>query len=136
MTDARLVTEKAAQAGNLELAAIEASAPLPDCPAEAIVAAFHRILPEAARIVNLSTARRASLRARWKEFAILRGYSTRAAGLGEWEKLFAYCRDSPFLMGKIKPAPGRSTSFELTLDFLLQPAKFTDTIEGKYHRGS
>lgn len=107
---------------------------LPDCPCLGIVDLYHEILPEAARVLILNQSRRAHLKARWREFAVVRGYKTAADGLAEWKRLFEYCRESKWLMSKVKPAAGR-LPFELTLDFLLQPARFTDVVEGKYHRG-
>jgi hypothetical protein len=107
---------------------------LPACPFEKLVDLYHRVLPEAARIVNRdSQQRRAKARERWKDLARLRGYTTVAEGLEHWEKLFAWCRESKFLMGMIKPKPGHR-QFELTLDFLISEGRFTDVIEGKYHR--
>jgi hypothetical protein len=117
----------------LELALAEPpTAALADCPADAILQLFQRVIPESPRTVILNERRRGALRLRWKELAKIRGYTTRAQGLAEWERLFEFCRESAFLMGKTKPSNGHRP-FELSIDFLLQPARFIDTLEGKYH---
>lgn len=104
------------------------------CPCLALIDLYHEILPEAARVVILNDARRRGLKARWRELAVIRGYENRDDGLAEWTKLFRYCRESKFLMGKTRPTQG-NMPFELSIDFLLRPSRFTDLIEGKYHRG-
>jgi hypothetical protein len=113
---------------------IDQTGALPDCPCLGIIDLYHEILPEAARVLILNDVRRKGLKARWRELAGLRGYKTRADGLTEWRKLFEYCRESAFLMGKAKPSYGHAGNFELSIDFLIRPQRFTDLIEGKYHR--
>lgn len=107
------------------------------CPADAIVALYHEILPDNPRCKVLSDARRAAVRARWKEAAKLTcapfGYSSRADGLVAWRRFFEVCAESDFLTGRTPGAPGKPP-FIADIDFLMSPSGFAKTLENKYHR--
>lgn len=115
-----------------------AAATVPDCPHEKLIALFHELLPGSPRVEKWTTARQASMRARWRDEARPnrekhRGYSTEEAGLGYWRRFFAYCAESKFLTGR---APGRDGKppFLATLPWLLKAENFAKVIEGTYHR--
>jgi hypothetical protein len=107
------------------------------CPADAIVALYHEILPDNPRCKVLSDARRAAIRARWKEAAKLNcapfGYSSRADGLVAWRRFFEVCAESDFLTGRAHGLPGKPP-FVADIDFLMSPSGFAKTLENKYHR--
>ncbi len=107
------------------------------CPADAIVALYHEILPDNPRCKVLSDARRAAIRARWKEAAKLNcapfGYSSRADGLVAWRRFFEVCAESDFLTGRAPGLPGKPP-FVADIDFLTSPSGFAKTLENKYHR--
>ena len=107
------------------------------CPADAIVALYHEILPDNPRCKVLSDARRAAIRARWKEAAKLNcapfGYSSRADGLVAWRRFFEVCAESDFLTGRAPGLPGKPP-FVADIDFLMSPSGFAKTLENKYHR--
>ena len=107
------------------------------CPADAIVALYHEILPDNPRCKVLSDARRAAIRARWKEAAKLNcapfGYSSRADGLAAWRRFFEVCAESDFLTGRAPGLPGKPP-FVADIDFLMSPSGFAKTLENKYHR--
>lgn len=107
------------------------------CPAEKIVDAYHRLMPENPKCKVLNSARRGAIKARWNEAAKLDcvpfGYSTAADGLEAWENFFEICSTSAFLTGKAKPQPGKPPFFA-DIDFLMSPAAFAKCLENKYHR--
>jgi len=107
------------------------------CPADAIVALYHEILPDNPRCKVLSDARRAAIRARWKEAAKLTcapfGYVSRADGLVAWRRFFEVCAESDFLTGRAPGLPGKPP-FVADIDFLMSPSGFAKTLENKYHR--
>ena len=107
------------------------------CPADSIVALYHEVMPDNPRCKVLSAARRAAIRARWKEAAHLDcepfGYSTRADGLAAWRRFFEVCAESDFLTGRAPGTPGKPP-FIADIDFLMSPSGFAKTLENKYHR--
>lgn len=110
--------------------------PLP-CPAEKIVVAYHRLMPDNPKCKTLNATRRGAIKARWHEAAKLTcrpfGYSGVQDGLKAWEAFFAICADSAFLTGQAKPQPGKPP-FLADIDFLFSPKGFAGCIENKYHR--
>jgi hypothetical protein len=107
------------------------------CPAEKIVELYHQHMPANPRIKVLNDKRRATIRQRWREAALLDtkpfGYATQESGLDGWGQFFRVCADSDFLTGKVPPLPGR-LPFVADLDFLLSPSGFVKCLENKYHR--
>lgn len=94
------------------------------CPHQAIIDAFHRLLPTARQVRDWTPTRQALLRARWREDA-------RRQSLEWWERFFAYCAKSKFLTGSA--AAGDRKPFELGLEWLVKPENFAKVREGKYH---
>lgn len=109
----------------------------PACSADAIVSLYHDLMPLNPRCKVLSTARKRTIRARWKEAALLScepfGYSSRDAGLAAWRKFFEVCAESFFLTGRAAAPPGR-VPFVADIDFLMSPSGFAKCLENKYHR--
>lgn len=99
--------------------------PLPgksdNCPHQAIVDLYHEILPELARVKDLTEKRQKHLRARWRS-------DSRFQALDWWRRYFSHVRGSPFLMGA-------KTDFQAGFDFLIKPDSFQKVLEGVYHRG-
>jgi len=110
--------------------------PLP-CPAERIVEAYHRWMPENPKCKVLNSARRGMIKARWNEAAKLTckpfGYTTVPGGIAAWEAFFGVCAESMFLTGRATPLPGKPPFFA-DIDFLMTPSGFAKCIENKYHR--
>lgn len=95
------------------------------CPHQAIIDLYHQTLPTGRQVRIWSDARKAKLRARWKE-------DPKRQSLEWWGKFFRYVAESDFLTGKTA-STGRQP-FELDLEWIVSPANFVKIIEGKYHR--
>ncbi|MEN5284791.1 helix-turn-helix domain-containing protein [Stenotrophomonas lactitubi] len=90
------------------------------CPHEAIIAAYHKELPNCPEVQGWSDRRRAHLRARWKTDADRQSVEW-------WRGLFAYMRDSDYLMGKVN-------SFQVSLSWLIKSEEnLLKVCEGNYH---
>lgn len=99
---------------------VESKSGTPNCPHQAIVEAWHRILPELQEVHVWGEDRRKHLATRWK------AYRERQE-LSWWEGLFEHIRASDFLMG-------RRTEFVLTLPWLVKSEEnLVKVIEGNYH---
>lgn len=118
-------------------ASVVAGKPIDICPAERIIDLYHQHMPANPRCKVLNKARRAAIRQRWREAALITskpfGYSTQAEGLAAWAEFFAVCAESNFLTGKV---PGRDGAppFQADVDFLFSPKGFAKCLENKYHR--
>lgn len=107
--------------------------PLPKCPAEAVIALYHEVLPELPRVDRITWPRRRDMRQRWREWAAEKHWDSQEEGLAEWRKFFDFVRKSDFLMGKKKPQPPRTLAFVADIDFLMDAKRHTAVFEGKYH---
>lgn len=107
------------------------------CPAGALVDAYHEFLPNNPRVKVLSDARRSAIKARWIEASKLNcapfGYATKAEGLAAWREFFGICAESKFLTGLSPPMPGKP-AFVADIDFIFSASGFAKTLENKYHR--
>lgn len=110
----------------------------PDCPHQLILQTFHGELPTCPRVETWGKDRQRQLRQRWRdawEFEAKKGRPWKDAsdGIAWFGRMFAYCKQSKFLMGKV---PGRDGNppFELKLDWLIGPKNFARIIEGDFHR--
>lgn len=99
----------------------------PNCPHEQIVHLYHTVLPELPKVLALNNTRRRQMTSLW------RGAEKRQ-NLAYWKQYFEFIRGSDWLMGRVKPSPGRS-QFIADIDFLIDPSKFLKINEEKYHRG-
>lgn len=104
-----------------------------DCPHFAILDAWKHALPELTQHdPDLWAGTRADhLRARWRERAASKGWQTQQEGLEYFRRLFAWIRDSDWLMGRVGGGDGRA--FKLTLEWLVAPTNWAKVLEGKYH---
>lgn len=107
------------------------------CPADRIVDAYHRLMPDNPKCKVINAARRGSIKARWNEAAKLTcqpfGYSTVEDGIAAWEIYFAVCAQSHFLTGRATPQQGKPPFFA-DIDFLTTSKGFAGCLENKYHR--
>jgi len=116
--------------------AIPAKPKIPDCPHDAIVAAYHELLPDCPQVRAWTNARRTHLQARWREKAkpngTTQGYATTVEGVAWWRKFFGYVAKSQFLTGR---AAGRGDRppFVANLAWLIKPENFAKVIEGNFH---
>lgn len=91
-----------------------------NCPHQEIINLYHEILPTCPRVKDWTQARKAKLKARWKE-------NEKRQNLSYWKRLFEYVSDSDFLMGRTeKPFHG------LNLEWIVTQANFTKIIEQNY----
>jgi hypothetical protein len=100
---------------------------IPDTPHQAIVDAYHRVLPELPRIRDWHANRQANLRVLWKRIATKKRWPSQAEGVDFFARYFAYVRTCPLLMGTV---PGKAWSADL--EWLTKTGNYTKVIEGKY----
>lgn len=105
----------------------------PVCPHDRVLALWGELMPELPQPSTWTGQRSDHLRARWREAAVQHRWPDAERGLRYMRRLFGYCRDSKFLMGKATPQQGRPP-FELTLPWLVRPNNWAEVIEGKFHR--
>lgn len=107
---------------------------LPDCPHLDLLNDWAEILPDMPRHdpEHWGGTRADHLRARWRETAAKRKWSTQQQGRNYFRRLFAHCALSPFLMGKTTPTMGRRP-FQFELEWLVNPSNWARVHEGKYH---
>lgn len=105
---------------------------LPDCPYQALVDAYHDLLPACPRVEVLSDQRKRHMQARWRQVCADEKLD-RAAGLQWFRDFFEHVGKSAFLTGKTKPTDGRKPFFA-SLDWLMSAEKFVHVYEGRYHR--
>lgn len=94
------------------------------CPHSEIIALYHEILPELARVKTWDGARPISLRARWRE-------DKKRQSLDYWRRFFTHVAKSDFLMGRVQSKD--RTPFVADLEWLITARNFAKIIEGKYH---
>lgn len=114
-----------ARAKDSDLRSLVASKPpTPDCPHEAIIAAYHETLPTLSRVRDWTPLRQTLLRNAWKR-------DTQRQSVDWWRELFGYVAQSDFLLGR---GLGRDDSppFEADLEWIIRPKNLPKIIEGKY----
>jgi hypothetical protein len=103
-----------------------------NCPYNAIIDLYHEILPTLPGVRVISETRKKQIKARWDSL-----YETangvKSNSLDFWSILFRYISESPFLMGRVDPPPGRSR-FMADLEWITKQANFIKIFEGKYHK--
>lgn len=112
----------------------------PDCPHEKLVACWHEVMPELAKVKMSrwpgSTSQK-NLRQRWREgLAATSGFwsfDSEAAGIAKFREFLQLCRDSDFLMGRAAPGYGRGKSFQADLHWLMVRANFDKVLSNRYH---
>lgn len=98
----------------------------PPIPFEAIVAAYHELLPMCPRVHVFGKQRQAKLHARWME-------SAERQELAWWRQYFAWVAESRFLTGQVPSRDGRAP-FLADFEWLLGETNMAKAVEGKYHR--
>lgn len=106
---------------------------LPDCPHQDILALWAEVLPQMPQhnAAQWRGSRCDHLRARWRETAAEKGWTSPQQGIEYLRKLFAYVGRSPFLTGR-DHSPGRRPFFA-ELAWLVEPLNWAKVHEGKYH---
>lgn len=99
---------------------------VPACPHEAIIAEYHRLLPELPAVRIWDDRRQSLLRSRWRE-------DPERQTVAWWTGFFEYVRRCPFLLGQ---AEGRRDPFLADLEWLIRPQNFAKVIEGRYERAA
>lgn len=89
-------------------------------PFQAIVDAYHEILPELRKVKVITRSRQTHIRQRHR--------SIMENSLELWRQYFAYVRQSEFLMGKVE-----GKNWVADFDFLITERAATGIYEGKYH---
>jgi len=90
------------------------------CPHDAIIAAYHKELPNCPEVRGWSETRKQHLRARWKGDPVRQTVEW-------WRGLFEWMKDSDYLMGKVN-------SFQVSLPWLIKSEEnLLKVIEGTYH---
>jgi hypothetical protein len=107
---------------------------LPDCPHLEVLALWAEVLPSMPQHLpsQWRGTRADHLRARWRETAEEKGWSSEADGLAYLRKLFGFIRQSDFLTGRA-PVPQGRRPFTIELEWLVNRANWAKVVEGKYH---
>lgn len=103
---------------------------VPDCPHQAIVDAYHEVLPTLRRVEVWNDSRAGLLRSRWREVCSAERY-TQEQGVAWFRDYFGTVAQSEFLTGRARPKPG-APPFQADLEWLIGPKNFAKVIEGKY----
>lgn len=106
---------------------------IPDCPHQRILTLWGQLMPELQQPMKWTEARATALRTRWREEAVQHGWTCEDDGLRVFAKLFRWCRQSPFLMGKTPPRNPGATPFSLTLPWLTKAENWAKVQEGNFH---
>ncbi|HET6890505.1 MAG TPA: hypothetical protein VFH31_05335 [Pyrinomonadaceae bacterium] len=104
---------------------------LPTCPHQEVLFLFSEELPELPQPRVWEGSREKDLSARWKwvlDHLKKKGKAqTKEEGLEFFRRMFAYIRDSDFLMGK-------SSSWSCDIGWIMKANNFAKIIEGNYHK--
>jgi hypothetical protein len=93
-------------------------------PYQLIVSAYHEALPMCPKVQKLTEARKASIRARWRQGEL--------PDLATWKEFFAWVGESNFLTGRGPARDGRRP-FVADLEWLCKERNFVRIWEGQYH---
>lgn len=112
---------------------------IPPVPYESIVEAYHAALPDLPRVVKLTSARKDSVRARWREACENakskgRPWETVDDGVGYFARFFKFVATScPFLTGG-GAARENGQPFVADFEWLMKDGNFVKVVEGKYSK--
>lgn len=101
--------------------------PMPDCPHEEIVQAWHDALPHFPSIATWTGSRVDTMRARWRDRCAAGKYATRDEGLAYWRRVFEAVGKSDFLAGKTS-----DKGWQCTLPWLIKAGNFAKFLDGDY----
>jgi hypothetical protein len=90
---------------------------------DAVVALWHELMPDCARVRVLTDARRQTIANRIRNDLPSEKH---------WRRYFAYIRTVPFLMGKAPPGHGHTRAFRPTLLWFCKPENFAKVSEDFY----
>lgn len=109
---------------------------VPDCPHADILALWAEVLPALPQHLpsQWRGTREQHLKARWRECAVEKGWVSQTEGLEFFRRLFGYVGQSQFLSGRARSANPSRPAFQAELEWLVAPANWAKTIEGKYHQ--
>lgn len=109
---------------------------IPDCPHGEVLALWAEVLPAMPQHLpdQWRGARSDHLRVRWRETAEAKGWADKAQGLTFFRKLFGYVGQSQFLTGRSRQNDPNKRPFVAELEWLVLPANWAKTLEGKYHQ--
>jgi hypothetical protein len=103
---------------------------LPDCPHQAVIAAYHAALPANPMVREWNETRQGYLRQRWREKAVALKWTSQAEGIEWFSRFFGYVAKSEFLTGR---SHGKDRKpFLASLEWLMKPSNFAKVIEGQY----
>ena len=108
----------------------------PDCPHRLVLALWAEVLPSLPQHLphEWKGSRADHLRTRWRETAVLKGWTEQAHGIAYLRKLFAYVGQSAFLTGRARPTGPDKRPFVIELEWLVNPTNWAKVHEGKYHQ--
>ena len=107
---------------------------LPNCNAQAVVDAYHAVLPELPKVKLMSDGRRKAIRKAWQwVLTAKKSDNTRRAETAEqavkwFREYFTLARDNDFLMGRTMRS-GEHANWQCDLDFLLTERGMKHVIE-------
>ena len=114
--------------------AIPGKPAIPDCPHLEILSLWAEVLPALPQhSPSLWNGARAShLRARWRETASAKGWTTKEQGLAYFRRVFAHVGKSNFLTGRVPNRDPTKRPFLIELEWLVSPGNWAKVLEGKY----
>lgn len=104
----------------------------PPCPHQAILDAYHELLPSNPRIREWHDKRASALRARWRGRFLKGKFTTQEDGVKWFRGYFTHVAKSRFLTGQAPASNGRP-AFVADLEWLINESNFAKVIEGAYH---
>jgi hypothetical protein len=108
----------------------------PACPQMRILELWAEVLP--LHMQHLPStwrgAKADALRARWREKAVERGWTTEEAGLRWFRRFFEYVGHSRFLTGRRAPRQPDASPFMASLEWLVKQANWDKVVNGNYNQ--
>ncbi|MGZ5081541.1 MAG: hypothetical protein ACXWHB_17710, partial [Usitatibacter sp.] len=110
---------------------------IPPVPYDVIVDAYHKALPQLAKVQRLTPARKSAVRARWRDAwagkGKEKGWQTVDDGVAHFAKFFAYvAKNCSFLLGEGQGEREGQRPFKADFEWLMKEGNYTKTCEGRY----
>lgn len=109
--------------------------PVPACPIDAIIDAYHRHMPTCPRVLVRNASRDGYVRQRWRDVFAMGKARDRQDAIALFEEFFAYAAKSKFLTGRSAGEKNRKP-FVADFEWLMRPNNFAKVVEGRYHDAS